>query len=103
MKEIALNIAGVLSLISVPVYVVGGIYVMVSGSPGWGLVMIFVAAPIALAHAVVFDYVGEAIASKTARLGVRDDQMNDRGAKPVHRGSDLHGTPWQRDPGHTLD
>ena len=58
--------------------------------------MIFVGVPVALAHAVVFDFVGEAIKSK------RTDADGDKPKNQTSVSNDLRGTPWERDSGHTL-
>lgn len=96
MKELALTIAAIASWLSVPVWIVYGLKVLFSNSAGLGFLMIFIVAPVALAHGVVFDYVREVLRSKDS------DVEGDEPTNPAGVSNDLRGTPWERDSGHTL-
>lgn len=95
MKELSLTIGSIASLISIPIWFVLGLQTLFSRDPGIGFLMIFIGVPVALAHAVVFDFVGEAIKSK------RTDADGDKPKNQTCVSSDLRGTPWERDSGHT--
>jgi hypothetical protein len=96
MKRLALIIASLASLISVPVWFWLGLKALFSGEPGVGLLMIFIGVPVGLAHAVVFDFVGEALIAKEKEVTARNP------GDKADVSNNLRGTPWERNSGHTL-
>lgn len=87
MRNLSLNIAAIISLIGAITSVVIGVVYLSSGKGMLGLSLIFLATPVCIAFAVVFDYVSERI---------RRDQLegNFRSTK------DVIDTPWENDPDH---
>ena len=95
MRRLSLTIAAYVSILSVPVLLYVGITALFSPGFLFGLLIIFVGIPVAIAHAVVYDYVGERMdmarkdAEITSTVGSDD--------------SPTKGTPWESDPGHTTE
>jgi len=87
MRNLSLNIAAIMSLIGAVTSVATGVIYLASGKAMFGLSLIFLATPVCIALAVVFDYVAERI---------RRDQLegNFRSRK------DVIDTPWEDDPDH---
>ncbi len=98
MKQLSLTIAIIAYWISVPVWIYLGTVSVFSGSILFGLLMIFVAVPVAIAHAVVFEYVAER--TENAKENLSDNEKARDKVFPVN--SPTRGTPWEKDPGHTI-
>ena len=88
MRNLSLNIAAIISLLSAVASVVSGVIYAASGNGMLGLSLIFLAAPVCLALAVVFDFVSE-------RLRREQIEGNYRSKK------DVIDTPWEDDPDYT--
>ena len=95
MKRLSLTIAALASLISVPVWFILGLQTLFSKEPAIGFLMIFIGVPVALAQAVVFNFVGQAMEAKETEI---DAHTPDNKIGVSHN---LRGTPWERNPGHT--
>ena len=95
MRRLSLKIAAFASILSVPALLYIGFTALFSPSFIFGLLIIFVGIPVAIAHAVVYDYVGEKmdIARKDAEIKSRAGDID----------SPTKGTPWESDPGHTIE
>ena len=88
MRNLSLNIAAIISLLSAVASVVSGVIYAASGNGMLGLSLIFLGAPVCLALAVVFDFVSE-------RLRREQIEGNYRSKK------DVIDTPWEDDPDYT--
>lgn len=87
MRNLSLNIAAIISAIGAIISIATGVIYLASGRGMFGLSLIFLATPVCIALAVVFDYVSERI---------RRDELegNFRSRK------DVIDTPWEDDPDH---
>lgn len=87
MRNLALNVAAILSFLGMIVSLVFGVVVLAQGEFIYSMLLFLVGAPICLALAVVFDYVGDRM---------RRDVLEGR----VRGKADVIDTPWEDDPAH---
>jgi hypothetical protein len=92
MRRLSLSIASFTSILTIPVLLY---LALSSGSIVFGLLIIGVGVPLAIAHSVVFDYVGEKM----------DVARKEKETTPKAGDTDsvTKGTPWESDPGHTTE
>jgi hypothetical protein len=93
MKRLSLTIAAFAAILSVPLLLYIGATLLFSPAFLYGLLVIFVGIPVAIAHAVVYQYVGDKmdIAQKDSKTTTTSNSLN----------SPTKGTPWENDPGYT--
>jgi hypothetical protein len=87
MRNLALNVAAILSFLGVIVSLVLGVVVLAQGEFIQGMLLFLVSTPVCLALAVVFDYVGDRM---------RRDILEGR----VRGKEDVIDTPWEDDPAY---
>ncbi len=87
MRNLALNVAAILSFLGVIVSLVLGVVLLAQGEFIKSMLLILIGAPMSLALAVVFDYVGDRM---------RRDILEGR----VRGRHDVIDTPWEDDPDH---
>ena len=92
MKQFLLLLATVISWVGAVVLFLMGLRMLLTGPAGVGFLFLLIAAPLSIAQAIVFQYVR--------------NRLNDARALPRHAATGVHpdteGTPWERNPGHTL-
>ncbi len=87
MRNLALNVAAILSFLGVVGSLVIGVIVLAQGEFIYGMLLFLVGTPVCLALAVVFDYVGDRMRRDVLEGRVRGKQ-------------DVIDTPWEDDPNH---
>jgi len=87
MRNLALNLAAILSFLGVVGSLVTGVIILAQGEFIYGMLLFLVSTPVCLALAVVFDYVGDRMRRDVLEGRVRGKQ-------------DVIDTPWEDDPGH---
>lgn len=85
MRNLALNIAAIISFLGVVTSLVMGVIVLARGDFIYGMLLLLVGSPVCLALAVVFDYVGDRMRRDVLEGRVRGKQ-------------DVIDTPWEDDP-----
>ena len=87
MRNLALNVAAILSFLGAVGSLVMGVIILAQGEFIYGMLLFLVSTPVCLALAVVFDYVGDRM---------RRDILEGR----VRGRHDVIDTPWEDDPNH---
>ena len=87
MRNLALNLAAIMSVLGVVGSLVMGIIILAQGQFINGMILLLMGAPLCLALAVVFDYVGDRMRRDVLEGRVRGKQ-------------DVIDTPWEDDPAH---
>jgi hypothetical protein len=87
MRNLALNVAAIISFLGVVGSLAGGIIFLAQGEFIYGMLLFLVSTPVCLALAVVFDYVGDRM-----RRDVLEGKVRGR--------HDVIDTPWEDDPNH---
>ncbi len=87
MRNLALNLAAILSFLGVVGSLVVGVIILAQGEFVYGMLLFLVSTPVCLALAVVFDYVGDRMRRDVLEGRVRGKQ-------------DVIDTPWEDDPNH---
>ena len=95
MRRACLSIASVISITLIPLYLVWiGLRSIAAGHAWIVLPVMILGIPMSIAFAVVCDHVGEAMDEKRKSKDAAMDEDDD---------SPVKGTPWEADPGHTID
>jgi hypothetical protein len=87
MRNLALNVAAIMSFLGVVVSLGSGVVFLAKGNFIYGMSLIVVSSPVCFALAVVFDYVGDRL---------RRDVIEGR----IRGKHDVIDTPWEDDPNH---
>ncbi len=87
MRHLALNLGAIFSFLGVVMSLIMGVIFLAKSDFIYGMLLLVVSAPMCLALAVVFDYVGDRM---------RRDIMEGR----VRGRHDVIDTPWEDDPDH---
>ena len=88
MRQLALNVSAIISVLGVVVSFVVGVITLAQGQVINGLLILVVGMPVCLALAVVFDYVSDRIRRDVIEGRVRGKQ-------------DVVDTPWEDDPDYS--